>query len=102
MHHIGRNERGVAGAENALLAIDPLLDLAGDDEDHLFLVGVLMEIVALAGSEADIDDGELPAPVLGGLLSQRNVPQSSTWFSTSLAMTNFPDIGRPLHNADMF
>jgi hypothetical protein len=36
-----------------------LLHLSSHDEDHLFLIGVLVEIVALAGSEADIDHGEL-------------------------------------------
>src|SRR5262245_35958268 len=69
MHDVGRNERGVAGAEDAFLAINPLLDLSGDNEDHLFLIGVLVEIVALAGSEADIDHGEL-ACTSGGRIAE--------------------------------
>src|SRR5579859_5504291 len=48
VHNSGRNEGGIAGAEDALLAIDPLLDASSDDEDHLLLVRVLVEIVSLA------------------------------------------------------
>ena len=55
----GGDEDRVAGAEEALLAVEPLLDLAGDDDDHLLLVGVLVEVVALAGVERDVDDGEV-------------------------------------------
>ena len=58
VHDAGGDEGGVAGAEEALLAVDPLLDPAGDDQQHLLLVGVLVEVVALAGGEGDVDDGE--------------------------------------------
>ena len=60
VHDAAGNEGGVAGAEDALLPVDPLLDLAGDDQDHLLLVGVLVEVVALAGGEVDVDDRQLP------------------------------------------
>ena len=59
VHDTGGDEDRVAGAEEALLAVEPLLDLAGDDDDHLLLVGVLVEVVALAGVEGDVDDGEV-------------------------------------------
>src|SRR5437667_7862989 len=32
MHDTGRNESAIAGAKDALLAVEPLLDLSGEDE----------------------------------------------------------------------
>ena len=51
MHDAGRNESAIAGAKDALVAVDPLLDLSGDDEYYPFLIGVLVEIVSLARIE---------------------------------------------------
>ncbi|MGY4284346.1 hypothetical protein ACVWXO_003566 [Bradyrhizobium sp. LM2.7] len=65
MHDVGRNEGGVAGAEDAVLAIDPLLDLSGDNEHDLFLIRVLVEIMSLARIEIDLGYRELLGPGVG-------------------------------------
>ena len=57
MDYAGRNKDGVAGAKDASLAIDPLLDLSGDNDQHLFLVRVLVKIVSFARIEVDVDHG---------------------------------------------
>ena len=47
------------GAENGLLILEPLLDLARQDDDHLFLLGVRVEVVAVARLQRDVEDREL-------------------------------------------
>jgi hypothetical protein len=75
VHDAGWNEGGVAGAEDTLLAIDPLLDHSGDHEHNLSLIGVLVEIVTLAQIEIDVDhDKLLWRPVVGGSLRRLDVP----------------------------
>ena len=86
----GGHESAVAGAEDALLAVDPLLDLAGDHVDHLLLVGVVVEVVALARPEADVDDGELLRAGRGRVAEPACLPQSSVSGVASAAMVNLP------------
>ena len=86
----------VARAEDALLAVDPLLDRAGDDVDHLLLVGVLVEIVALAGREVHVDDGELlRAGVRRVAQPAELAPVEHLGLRSPLAITNLPAIAHP-------
>ena len=45
-----------------LLAVDPLLDLARDDEERFLLIGVLVEIMALAGKQPRFEAISWPRP----------------------------------------
>ena len=65
MDHAGGNEDRIAGFEQLLPAIDPLLDLTCDNEERFLLVRVLVEIMALAGQEPRLEDGELLGAGIG-------------------------------------
>src|SRR5581483_6242918 len=56
---------GVAGTELRRLALEPLLDPARLDDDHLVLVGMLVERVVEPGVEADVHHDERGAPGAG-------------------------------------
>ena len=86
--HAGRDEDGIAGAEDALLAVDPLLEPARDDEEDLLLVGVLVEGVPLARDDLASMPVICSAPVDEGWLSQRNVPKGNTSGLTSPSILN--------------
>ena len=49
-----------ARTEDGLLILEPLLDLPREDDDHLFLVGVRVEVVAVARLERHVEHRELP------------------------------------------
>ena len=57
---------GVARAKNFFLAFDPLFDGSLDAGDGFFLVRMFMKVVAFAGEELDIDNGEMLAASGGG------------------------------------
>ena len=43
VNHAWRNKDKVARAKNSLLLLEPLLDLAAENEHHLFLIGMIVE-----------------------------------------------------------
>ena len=49
-----------ARTEDGLVILEPLLDLPREDDDHLFLVGVRVEVVAVARLERHVEHRELP------------------------------------------
>ncbi len=57
--HVGANEDRVAVVQHLAVLVQPLLDLAVDDVDDLFLIRVLVEVMAEAGHEVDFDDNQL-------------------------------------------
>ena len=66
VHLVLGNVDGVARAEDLFLFADPLFDLAAHAGDHFFLVGVLVEVMAFARKEFDVDDGEVLVTGGGG------------------------------------
>ena len=59
VHDAGPDEGGIPHPEDSLLPIDPLLDLAFEDVNHLLLIGMLMEIVTARGREVHFQDHEV-------------------------------------------
>ena len=89
VHDVGVDVDGVARAEHLFLALDPLLDLPGLDDDHLLLVDVLVERVAATGAELHVEHGDRAArPVRLGTQRQSTAPQSNSSWSRSLFSTN--------------
>jgi hypothetical protein len=91
-----RKEGRVPWAENALLAINPLLDPAGDDEEHFFLVRMFVKVVALAGNQAALDNRQLRG---ARMCRTADRPQSSAVSSVSLAIMNLPATCRSFLNS---
>jgi hypothetical protein len=56
VNHVDGDMGGVAGAEDAFVAIDPLFGLAVDDIDDLLHGGMAMELVALPWRHDDADE----------------------------------------------
>ena len=59
VHDAGPDEGGIPRPEDSLLPIDPLLDLAFEDVNHLLLIGMLMKIVTARGREVHLQDHEV-------------------------------------------
>ena len=57
-----RDERRVAGGQHLAFLAHPLLDRSGAQEKHLLLIGVTVEVVALAGSDLDVEHAQ-PLPL---------------------------------------
>ena len=78
MHDVLVEVDGVAGLEDRLLLVDPLLDSPGQHGDQLVLVGVLVEVVPEAGLEPDVHHDECLAAGVLGPCAPADAPQS-TW-----------------------
>ena len=63
MNRVGRNEDRISRAENALCPSNPLLDLARDDQDHLFLVRMLVKVMSHASIQFAIKDAQWTAAI---------------------------------------
>jgi hypothetical protein len=66
MNHARRNKDRVACAEDSLLRVEPLLDLAAENKHHLFLIWMIVEALPFAGEYDAFQDGEALGPGLGG------------------------------------
>lgn len=64
VNHAWRNKDSVACAKNLLLLVEPLLDLAAENEHHLFLIGMIVEALPFAGEYGAFQDGEAFGPGL--------------------------------------
>ena len=58
VNYAWRNKDKVACAKNLLLLVKPLLDLAAENEHHLFLIGMIVEALPFAGEYDAFQDGE--------------------------------------------
>src|SRR3954447_12259723 len=59
MHDPRRDKDAVPRTKGAPLALEPLLDYAGDDIQDLFLMRMVVEVMALTGGNIAVDEGEL-------------------------------------------
>ena len=78
---------GVSGLESVLLLFDPLLDAPRLDDDHLFLVDMLVERVTSTGREHDVDRDRV-CTRHSGSATPVDGPQSNSSCLRSLASTN--------------
>ena len=58
-HQVGADEDRVARPERRRLLFEPLLDLAGLDDDHLLLTWIPVEVMRLCGLERHVEHDEL-------------------------------------------
>ena len=66
MHDVWGDEDGVTRVKQLFLLPKPLFHLAIQHVDRLFLVGMLVEVVAMARNQRDLDDDEVGGAGAGG------------------------------------